>query len=97
MIKITRLNGRMTVVNAELIGTVEATPDTMMTLTSGQKLAVLESVDQVIELVHEYRRQVRLGPRVIGSSAAGSSLPNPPDAHPPPLDPAVAIAGDDEA
>ena len=77
MIKITRLNGRMTVVNAELITTAEATPDTMITLTSGQKLAVLESVDEVIELVHDYRRQVRLPPR-----GAAQSVVEPPLAEP---------------
>ena len=103
MIKITRLNGRLTVVNAELIGTVEATPDTMITLTTGQKLAVLESVDHVIELVYEYRRQVRLAPRVIGSSVSGSPVPEsstagpalvePPDAKPSPVEPAVSDSG----
>ena len=105
MIKITRLNGRLTVVNAELIGTVEATPDTMITLTTGRKLAVLESVDQVIGLVYEYRRQVRLAPRVIessvsgspvlgspppGPSTAGPAIVEPPDATPSPLEPAVS-------
>ena len=77
MIKITRLNGRMTVVNAALITTVEATPDTMITLTNGQKLAVLESVDEVIELVYEYRRQVHLPPR-----GAAQPVVEPPLAEP---------------
>ena len=77
MIKITRLNGRMTVVNAELITTAEATPDTMITLTNGQKLAVIESVDEVIELVYEYRRQVRLPPRGAAQPVVEAPLAEP--------------------
>jgi len=43
-------------VNAELIKFVESTPDTIVTLTSDQKLLVLETVDEVIEKVLQYRR-----------------------------------------
>lgn len=57
MIRLTRLNAREFVVNAEMIEFVEAIPDTMISLVSGKKLMVTESVDQVIERVIEYRRQ----------------------------------------
>lgn len=57
MIRLTRLNAREFVVNAEMIEFVEAIPDTMISLVSGKKLMVAESVDQVIERVIEYRRQ----------------------------------------
>jgi flagellar protein FlbD len=43
------------VVNAELIEFVEATPDTIVSMVSGKKVMVTESVDQVIERVIEYR------------------------------------------
>ena len=47
MIRLTRLNGQPIVLNPEVIESLEATPDTLISLTSGQKLVVLESVDEV--------------------------------------------------
>lgn len=58
MVKLNRLNGTPVTVNAELIETVEAIPDTIITLTSGKKLMVVESVDLVIEQVMAYRRSL---------------------------------------
>jgi flagellar protein FlbD len=58
MIKLTRFDGSVVAVNAELVKFVEATPDTIVTLTSDQKLLVLETVDEVIEKVIEYKRFV---------------------------------------
>lgn len=57
MIRLTRLNEREFIVNAEMIEFVEAIPDTIISLASGKKLMVTESVDQVIERVIEYKRQ----------------------------------------
>lgn len=56
MIKVTRLDHSELIVNAELIETVEATPDTVITLTNGKKLVVCEGVDEIIHRVLEYRR-----------------------------------------
>lgn len=60
MIKVTRLRATQAdlVVNAELIETVEATPDTMITLTTGHKVIVQESTDEVIRLVVAYKRSI---------------------------------------
>lgn len=58
MIHVTRLNGTQFVVNAELIREVEATPDTVVTLTTGTKLLVRESVDEVVQAVLQYRRDI---------------------------------------
>ena len=58
MVKLSRLNGAEVTVNAELIETVEATPDTIISLTTGKKLMVVESVDLVIEKVMAYRRAI---------------------------------------
>lgn len=58
MIKVTRLDHSELVVNAELIETVEATPDTVITLTSGKKLVVSEGVEEIVRRVMEYRRDV---------------------------------------
>ncbi|HLI25961.1 MAG TPA: flagellar FlbD family protein [Chloroflexota bacterium] len=56
MIRVSRLDGSELVVNAELIETVEATPDTHLTLTDGKQLIVRESVDEVVQRVLAYRR-----------------------------------------
>jgi flagellar protein FlbD len=59
MIKVTRLNGKEFVVNAELIQYVEATPDTVITLVNHEKLVVKESIDEVVKRVVEYGRSLR--------------------------------------
>lgn len=56
MIRLTRLNETEVVINAEMIEFVEAIPDTIVSLVSGKKIMVVESVDQVIERVVEYRK-----------------------------------------
>jgi len=57
MIKVTRLNGQEIVVNADLIEYLESSPDTIIALTTGKKIMVKESVDEVIERIIEYRRK----------------------------------------
>lgn len=47
MIYLTRLNGKKLAVNVDLIELLEATPDTVVTLTTGRKLVVKESVAQI--------------------------------------------------
>ena len=51
MIKVSRLNGEEYVLNSSLIETVEANPDTVISLTTGHKLVVRESVDEIIDKV----------------------------------------------
>jgi len=58
MIKVKRLNGKEFVVNCELIQYIEETPDTVLTLTTGQKIIVAESVDEVIDKVIEYKAKI---------------------------------------
>ncbi|MDZ7373510.1 MAG: flagellar FlbD family protein [candidate division KSB1 bacterium] len=58
MIKVTRLNGKELIINAELIETVEATPDTIITLTTNSKFMVRETPEEIVEKVVEYRRRV---------------------------------------
>ena len=57
MIFVTRTNGSKIYINAELIQTVEATPDTMITLTSNKKLIVRETPQEIAERFIEYRRR----------------------------------------
>jgi flagellar protein FlbD len=59
VITLTRLNGHKVVVNAELIKTVERTPDTLLTIINGDHLMVAETVDEVVERAIEYGRRLR--------------------------------------
>ena len=58
MIKLTRLNHTPLIVNSDLIEHIEVTPDTVVTLTSGQKLIVLESAEEIVERVITFRRTI---------------------------------------
>lgn len=58
MIKLTRLNREPLVLNSDLIEYMESNPDTVITLTTGQKLRVSETADEVIEQVIEFRRAI---------------------------------------
>lgn len=64
MIRVTRLNGSELVLNSDLIETVEATPDTVITLTTDHKWVVREGVEEVIERVVAYKRRIyAVGPQ----------------------------------
>ena len=58
MITITRLNDKQIVINAELIISIEATPDTTITMTTGLKYIATESVDDIINSVVEYKQKI---------------------------------------
>jgi flagellar protein FlbD len=58
MIYLTRLNQVPLVINSDLIEHIEVTPDTVVVLTSGEKYLVLESADEVIERVVQFRHRV---------------------------------------
>ena len=57
MIKITRLNNTVLVVNADMSEFLEATPDTIVTLTTGRKVLAKDSIDDIIGKVVEYKRR----------------------------------------
>lgn len=63
MIKLTRLDGEAFILNAELIRYVEARPDTYVTLTSGERIVVSETMDQVVERAVTYQQQKQMIPR----------------------------------
>lgn len=58
MIWVTRLNGTEIVLNADLIETVEATPDTVITLVDGKKYVVSEPAAEVISRVRLFRSSI---------------------------------------
>ncbi len=59
MINVTKINGTPVIVNAELIKFIETTPDTMITLTTGDRLIVKEPAQEVVRKAVEYGRTLR--------------------------------------
>lgn len=62
MIKLTHLDGEVFVLNAELIRYIESRPDTFVTLTSGERLIVRESLDEVMQRALAYQQSKYLLP-----------------------------------
>jgi flagellar protein FlbD len=56
MIRLTRLDGEVFVLNAELIRYVESRPDTYVTLVSGERVLVREAMDEVMRRAVEYQQ-----------------------------------------
>jgi flagellar protein FlbD len=62
MIKLTRFNGSEFVVNVDLIKFLEQTPDTVVTLTSGEKMLVKEKTEEIVRRAVQYQRALRFFP-----------------------------------
>lgn len=60
MIRLTRINGQPFVLNAELIRSIEETPDTIIHLIHGDPVVVRESMTEVVRRAIEYSRLVRV-------------------------------------
>lgn len=58
MVQLTRLSHLPFVLNCDLIELIETTPDTVISLTTGQKLLVCETPAQIIDRVKEYKRSI---------------------------------------
>ncbi len=71
MIKLTRLDGESFVLNADLIRYVEQRPDTFITLTSGDRIVVAESMDEVIDRAVQYQQYKHYMPVPGRSSSIG--------------------------
>jgi flagellar protein FlbD len=61
VIELTRLNGQVLVVNVDVIKLIETTPDTVLTLTTGDKLPVKESAEVVIEKCIAFKSRLFFG------------------------------------
>ncbi|HTX02949.1 MAG TPA: flagellar FlbD family protein [Candidatus Acidoferrales bacterium] len=62
MIALRRLNNQPIIINCDLIEFIESTPDTVITLTSGNKLIVRDSLEEIRKKVIDFKREI-LGPR----------------------------------
>lgn len=58
LIKLEKLDGRTFVLNSDLIEHMESTPDTVITITSGKKYIVSNTVDEVIDKIVNYRKEI---------------------------------------
>lgn len=79
MIRLTRLNNQPLTVNSDLIKFVEQSPDTLITLVTGEKIVVRESVEEVLARLIEFRRSVLQGLSLVwdGSSSHTPLLDRP--------------------
>lgn len=58
MISITKLNNSEIIINCDLIESIEANPDSTITMTTGKKFIAKESIDDIINKVIEFKRAV---------------------------------------
>jgi len=75
MIRLKRLSGKEFVVNCDMIEFLESTPDTVVTLVSNNKLVVIETIDEVIEKVIEYKRRINSTLKVVQKEIVKEVLP----------------------
>ncbi|MBI2267001.1 MAG: flagellar FlbD family protein [Armatimonadetes bacterium] len=78
MIKVTRLNQTELVINADLIEYLESTPDVVISLTTGNKIVVRESVDAIVEKIITYKKRLYEG--VLSALSQGRFLSPPKNA-----------------
>jgi flagellar protein FlbD len=85
MIHLTRLNNRPLVVNADLIKFIENAPDTVITLLTGEKLVVRESLTEVLDRVHEFHIHSlrRIAPGIPEADKADDGPARTPPSAPP--------------
>lgn len=58
MILLTRLNSEPVLINSDLIVTAEANPDTVIALSTGERIRVRETLAEISSLVIHFRQQV---------------------------------------
>lgn len=71
MIELTKLNGSKLVINSDLVEFIEASPDTLITLTTGTKIMVQEKIPEIINAIVHFRRLIRDG---VGFSGLNSPV-----------------------
>lgn len=58
MIDVTKMDGKVLTVNEDYVEMIEETPDTVITLTTGKKIIVKESRQEVKNLVKLYKKEI---------------------------------------
>jgi flagellar protein FlbD len=77
MIRLTRLNHVPLVLNSDLIEHIEITPDTVISMTTGQKIRVLESAEEVIARIIDFRRIIHGLPEASAHALEAGATPPP--------------------
>lgn len=86
MIQLTRLNKQPLSLNSDLIKFIEYAPDTVITLLNGEKIVVLETGEQILERIIEFRRRLISGLNInptAWTQAGGERSESPPQSPPP--------------
>lgn len=58
MIQVTKFDGKVIILNAECIQSVEKTPDTLITLTTGAQMLVRDKVEDIVSAFKVYKREL---------------------------------------
>jgi flagellar protein FlbD len=82
MIKVTRLNDSVLMINVEKIQSVQSTPDTLITFTNHDRMMVKEALEEISERIVAYQRAVNA--ESAGRSATGTRTPGALPGGPPP-------------
>ena len=69
LILLRRLGGPVFTLNPDLIERAEATPDTVVTLIGGNKYVICESLDELVELIRDYRARIIASAEAITAEA----------------------------
>jgi flagellar protein FlbD len=81
VLQLTRLSGPAFALNPDLIERAEATPDTVVTLVNGSKYVIRESLDELIELIHDYRVALIAAAQVNGAGPVNGYTPRTAPVH----------------
>ena len=77
LILLRRLAGPVFTLNPDLIERAEATPDTVVTLIGGNKYVICESLDELVELIRDYRARIIASAEAMTHEAGGFADPGP--------------------
>lgn len=58
MVTLTKMNNSLITVNEDLIESIEETPDTVITFTTGKKLLVKESIEEIVSMIKEFKKEI---------------------------------------
>jgi flagellar protein FlbD len=65
VIAVKKINGVEIIVNCELIETIEFSPHAVMSLTTGEKIIVDETRDDLLRKIIEYKRAINRASEVV--------------------------------
>ena len=58
MIKVTRLNDATLIINVDMIQSLQAIPETVITFTNNDKIMVKEPLEEVSQRIVDYKRTI---------------------------------------